>query len=147
MENEQSKKIIVLIKEPYKEPYVKEIENTLKAKQEIVDGYIECVSLPKIKGVDVFVNEEGKLQNLEGNFWLPHYDDCVVGTCFMVGYDNRNGDSKSLTDKQIKFCKEYIKNFEIPIGLDLYEDFNILKPYMMQQQKVFDRKLKSIAEM
>ena len=36
-------KIKVIIKKPFKELEVKEIENTLTSLKEIVDGYIECV--------------------------------------------------------------------------------------------------------
>ena len=130
------KKILrVLIKEPDKAPYVKEIEDTLEAKQEIVGGLIECVEMPDMRNVDLFVNEEGKLDNLKGNFWLPEYEDCVVGTCFMVGYNPEECDNVSITDEQVEQCKKYIKNYVIPKGMDLYLDFNILEPYMKNQFK------------
>ena len=138
---EENEKIRVLIKEPYKPAYLKEIENTLKGKQELVGGYIECVTMPKIKGVSLYVNEEGKLDGLLGNFWLPEYEDCVVGTCFMVGYNSRTGELKSITDKQVKECLSYIKYFEIPENKDLYADYFELKEFMKQQK----RKYKSLA--
>ena len=37
-------KIKVIVVEPEKEPYIKEIDNTLEAKQELVGGDIEIVS-------------------------------------------------------------------------------------------------------
>lgn len=36
-------KITVIVVEPSKKPYVKEIENTLKSLQHEVDGYIQAV--------------------------------------------------------------------------------------------------------
>ena len=114
-ENEQKKIIRVLVKEPYKEPYLKEIEDTLENLQEIVGGYIECVEMPGMRNVDLYVNEEGKLDRQTGNFWLPEYEDCVVGTCFMVGADPEEGELVSITDKQVADCKKYIKNYELTI--------------------------------
>ena len=132
---DEKKTLRVLIKEPDKAPYVKEIADTLEAKQEIVGGLIECVEMPDMRNVDLFVNEEGKLDNLKGNFWLPEYEDCVVGTCFMVGYNPEECDNVSITDEQVEQCKKYIENYVIPKGMDLYLDFNILEPYMKNQFK------------
>lgn len=136
---ENKKLLKVLIKEPDKKPYVKEIEDTLEAKQSIVGGLIECVGMPNIDNVDLYVNEEGKLDNLQGNFWLPEYEDCTVGTCFMVGYDEESGENVDITDKQIKQCEKYISMFQIPIGLDLYLDFNILNEFMKKQFKQYKK--------
>lgn len=141
METTRPEKIRVLIKEPYKEPYVKEIDYTLEAMQEIVGGYIECVGFPNINGVDLYVNEEGKLDRLEGNFWLPEYEDCVVGTCFMVGYNAHNGQNKDITDKQIEHCKEYIKYFDLG-KYDLYYDFDLLQMLMKNRKKMYDENKK-----
>ena len=136
-ETEESKPQIVrvLIKEPGKEPYEKEIEDTIKNFQNIVGGYIECVEMPGIKNVDLFVNEEGKLDKLPGNFWLPEYEDCACGTVYMVGYDPDTGENVNLTDNQIKKCKAYCKTYELPKGLDLYEDYYIVKACMIERYK------------
>jgi len=139
----QENKVKILIKEPYKEPYIREIDNELDTLQEIVGGYIECVEHPKAKGVDIYVNEEGKLDGLAGNFWLPEYEDCVVGTCFMVGFDRRSGNMKSITDEQIKKCKNYIDYFKIPKGFDLYINFDYLRNYMETQKKLFKKSIQA----
>lgn len=139
-EEENPEIIRVLIKEPEKEPYEKEIENTLENLQHIVGGRIESVEMPGMKNVDLYVNEEGKLDRLKGNFWLPEYEDCVAGTCFIVGYDPKTCDCASLTDSQIKKCKKYIKTYELPKGLDLYEDHFILKACMMKRYEIQKRK-------
>ena len=140
----EKNKIKVLVKEPYKAPYEKEIEATLKQFQAIVGGYIESVEMPGIKNVDLFCNEEGKMERLDGNFWLPEYDDCICGTCYMVGYNPRTGESISLTDKQISQCKKYIDNYQIPKGLDLYLDFPLLEKYMKSKYNAVCKKANAV---
>lgn len=135
----EKQKIKVLVKEPYKEPYVKEIKDELEDMQEIVGGLIDCIDFPKTRDVTLYVNDEGKLDKLQGNFWLPEYEDCVVGTCFVAGFDEETGESVSLTDKQIKECDNYMRAFAIPDGFDLYGDFYYLCEYMKKQYKAFNR--------
>ena len=125
----------VLIKEPGKEPYEKVIEDKLSVFQGIVGGCLECVEMPGVRNVDLYVNEEGILNKLPGNFWLPEYKDCVCGTVYMAGFDPDTGDSVSLTDNQIKKCKAYCKTYELPKGLDLYEDYYIVKACMIERYK------------
>ena len=88
----------------------------------------------------IVVNDEGKLDKLAGNFWLPEYEDCVCGTCYMVGYEPETGDNISITENQIKKCLKYIDIYKIPDGMDLYKDFYMLKfvmdlKYKQQQKK------------
>ena len=135
IEDEETKIVRVLIKEPGKEPYEKEIEDKLSVLQGIVGGYIECVEMPGVRNVDLYVNEEGKLNKLPGNFWLPEYEDCACGTVYMVGFDPDSGENISLTDNQIKKCKAYCKTYELPKGLDLYEDYYIVKACMIERYK------------
>lgn len=143
MEDKQVVRII--FKEHYKPPEIREIEDKLENWQNLVGGLIECVGMPNAKGVDLFVNEEGKLKGMDGNFWLPEYEDCVVGPCFMVGYNGRTGGMTSLTDKQIKECLEYIKEYEIPDCFDLYSDFQLLNSLMTTKYK--NRNKNKVAEM
>lgn len=137
---EKPKTVRILIKEPYKEPYEKVVDNNLETFQEIVGGLIECVEMPGMKNVDLFVNEEGKLDRLQGNFWLPEYEDCAVGTCYLIGYNPKDGSNLDLTDKQIKQAKKYIDLYKIPDGMDLYEDFYILRALMTKRYNIQKRK-------
>ncbi len=134
---EEKKKITVLIKPVDKEAYVTEIEDDYKKIQEIVGGRFECVEMPTVKNVDIYVNEEGLLEGLAGNFWLPEYQDCVKGACMIVGYNPRNGNTVSLNDKQIKGCLKYIKQYELPQNTDLYLDFHYLETIMNSRYKKF----------
>ena len=73
--------MIAIIKHPGQPAVSQEVENSLKALQKLVGGYIETVSLPR--GICMIVNEEGKLQGLQPNFRLDH--DLIVGTAVFVG--------------------------------------------------------------
>ena len=92
----------VLVIEPNREPYVKEIDGSLKSMQKVVGGLIEFVGIGD--NVSLVCNEEGKINGLEPNrdlfgFGIP---DVIFGTFFICGYDDRDGDSIGLTDKQIE---------------------------------------------
>lgn len=94
--------IKVLIVEPEKLPYEKTIPNTLEAKQEIVDGLIECAYLNSDPEIVIICNEEGKLLNLPLNRNIDY--DIIAGTFLIVGDDEEN--FKSLTDEQIEKYKK-----------------------------------------
>lgn len=79
-------KIDVLVFEPNKECYFKKIDNTLEAMQEVVGGYIECLTMKSglDDGTDLVLicDEEGKLKGkpLTG---LMVGNDTIVGTAFI----------------------------------------------------------------
>ena len=125
-------KVKVLIKEPYKEPYVKEVDDTLKSFQDIVGGYIEYVPYTIDTGITMFCNDSGLIENLDGNLWLAGTDECIVGTCYFIGYNEETGNNLSLTDEQINKVKGYIDKYQIPIGYDLYVDYSQLRKKMYE---------------
>ena len=106
-------KIKILIVEPTLDPYVKEVENTLEKKQKIVGGLIEFVELED--DIDLICNEKGKIYNLPMNRIIKN--DIICGTFIIAG--QKNGESISLKDEQIKKYKSYFKlrNHTIPITL------------------------------
>ena len=69
-------------KKPGAQPEIIEVDNTLKALQAEVGGYIEAISLD---GMAFIVNEEGKLRGLPENFRFGN--DVLVGTVLLVGTD------------------------------------------------------------
>lgn len=83
---ERDSTIAVLIVEPGKEPYVKEIDSGLESLQHEVGGYIEAI-YPYEDPVALVCNEEGKLEGLPLNRALRDEDgdiyDVVAGT-FLV---------------------------------------------------------------
>ena len=92
----EEKRIKCLLVEPYKLPREIEIDNTLEAKQEIVDGLIECVYF---EDVIIICNEEGKINGMHWNRDIG--SDIIFGPFLIVGDDYENGSFKSLTEKQI----------------------------------------------
>ena len=104
----------VLYKEVGELPKVIKIKNTLKAKQDLVDGLIEVIPY---EDALIICNEEGKLLNLDANLVFDY--DYIAGNCFVVGDDYINGDFKSLTDEQVKevfaICqnRQFINFFDI----------------------------------
>ncbi len=105
-------KIKAIIKQPYCKAYITEIENTLESYQKRVNGYIECVEMPNAEGIDIILNEEGKINGMQPNIYLPEYEDCVMGPIVIVGYDNK-GRHKGLTDKQISIVMDYLNKNHI----------------------------------
>ena len=70
---ERDSTIAILIVEPGKEPYVKEIASGLESLQHEVSGYIEAI-YPYEDPVALVCNEEGKLESLPLNRALRDED-------------------------------------------------------------------------
>lgn len=87
--------MIAIIKHPGQPAVSQEVENSLKALQNLVGGYIETVSLPH--GICMIVNEEGKLQGLQPNFRLDH--DLIVGAAVFVGVSGEDFCSLSVVQE------------------------------------------------
>jgi len=105
-------KITVLIIEPEKVPYVKEISDDLESLQHEVGGYIQAV-YPFDDPVAIICNEEGKLQGLPLNRALYDEDgtlyDIIAGTFIVAGLTEDS--FGSLTEAQIE---RYTKRFKTP---------------------------------
>ena len=101
-------KIRALVIEPKKVPRVELIENTLEAKQKIVDGYIEIVRPPRHRDDDAVVicNENGKLLGLEPCRAMRYEDgvicDILMGTLIVVRAPIDSDDFAGLTDEQVE---------------------------------------------
>lgn len=94
----------ILVVEPTKDPYVKEIDGSLASMQAIVGGYIQAVEPFDDPNVLLLCNEEAKLLGLPENRFLRNRNgipyDIIHGTFFLA---QGNGESFcSLTDKQIQ---------------------------------------------
>ena len=99
----------ILVKKVGEPCEVKEVEKLeLEDMQELVGGLVECMRIDF--GVDdypvfadVWLNEEGKINNLNPNFALFNEDgivDVVVGDVFIA--DSRDGETIGLSDEQAK---------------------------------------------
>ena len=99
--------IKVLVLEPKKAPYVKEI-NGYEDMKAIVGGWIETVEPDHRDDDDVVIvcNEEGKLMGLPLNrplFYKGELFDVVCGTCFVTDAPADAEDFTGLTDEQIDY--------------------------------------------
>lgn len=110
----------VLIVEPMKKPYMKEIPCGLESMQSVVGGYIQAV-YPFEDNVAVVCNEEGKLMGLPPNRYLrddrnvPY--DVICGTFFVAGLSEDS--FTSLTKEQAAiYSNMYSKEMLISIPKD-----------------------------
>ena len=103
-------KIQVVVKEPMKKPEIRTIENMLKAKQEIIGGYIEY--FPFVNGYDIVLNEEGKLEHLPANLVFHGDMEIIVGT-IIVSKANEEGEDVGLTDEECQEVMELLQKHDI----------------------------------
>lgn len=111
---EQENTIKVLVVEPMKAPYVKEIENDYKAMRKIVEGDIEFVGLDS--ECHLYCNDEGKINGFEGNRRMDN-GDVICGTFFICSGDGLGNDT-SLNQSQIDRFSERFKELESYRGID-----------------------------
>lgn len=102
----KKEKLKILLKKVGREPQIKFIDNTLKAKQKLVGGLIEVLDFED--DTLIICNEEGKILNLPPNTLFDM--DYIAGDYFVVGNDFENADFKSLTDEQIQKIAPIINN-------------------------------------
>lgn len=117
------KTLKVLFKEPYKDCEIKGIPNDFNVIKILLNcKNVESLTLPNQKQrFCILMDEDGKYKKLAGNFFIPEFQDCIVGNCIFVSYD-RNGNFKSLTEEQIKEIQKYTKYFGLKEGEDIYGD-------------------------
>ena len=112
-------KITVLVVEPNKKPYVKEIENTIKSLQREVGGYIQAV-YPWKEPVALICDEESKLKNKVFNRALRDEDgkiyDYISGTFLITGLGEE--DFASLSSDLIQHFTEMFATPETLLNLN-----------------------------
>lgn len=111
----KEEKINVLYFPMFEEPRWLTIDNTLKAKQKLVEGFIEFLDLQYYdgpRGVELVVNEEGKF-TYERNAALYDYDgnviDYIAGPFFAVGELDGEGYSTSLSSEKAEKLLTYLR--------------------------------------
>ena len=109
----------VIMLEPDKTAYLKEIGNDLASMQEEVEGYIEIIYPFEEQYVGLVCNEEGKLNGLPLNRAILDKDgeiiDIIAGKAFLCdcSEDELQSLSPELTEK-------YLKIFEHPVKFILF---------------------------
>ena len=109
-------KMKVLVMEPIKTPYVKEISHDLHEMQEIVGGFIEPIYFEPKNDAIVYCNEEFLLHDFAPNRFVGEI--LVHGTFFVVG-NTRNDygewESCSLTEEQVAKYMQQFWAYLVPI--------------------------------
>lgn len=109
MEKQQNT-MTVLVVEPGKYPYRKEIPATLDAMQALVGGLIEVVYPWEDSPAVLICNEEGKLDNLPRNRYLLSINDIIHGTFFVC--DGSDEDFQTLNDEEMRKYEQLFRNPE-----------------------------------
>ena len=103
----------VLVIEPLKEPYVKEMDGKLKTLQGFVGGLIQVLYPFEDEHIALICNDEGKLLGLPLNRALRNSRgeiyDIVSGTFVLCSAPPDSESFESLSDEQIQ---KYIKKFK-----------------------------------
>ena len=132
-EQEHDSTITVLIVEPGKAPYAKEIDSGLESLQHEVGGYIQAV-YPFEEPVAIVCNEEAKLEGLPLNRALRDEDgdiyDIVAGTFMVVGLtDDSFG---SLTPE---LMQQFTDHFKTPEQFAKLGDKIVAIPMISEEQQ------------
>lgn len=108
-------KITVLVVEPEKKPYVKDIDNMLKSLQHEVGGYIQAIYPFSNMDVAIIADDEAKLKGSSLNRALRDENgdvyDIIAGTFLIVGLTE--DDFGSLSSDLILRFSECFKSPEV----------------------------------
>lgn len=100
------RKVRCIIKKPGEWAQVREIENTAKAFQGIIGGYLESVYLGE--NIHMYMDEEGKLKGLRPNLLISSGGDIdiICGTVIIVRAD-LEGEEVDLSLSDIVAAKNF----------------------------------------
>ena len=96
----------VIFVAPTMKPTVAYMPNSLKAKQQAVGGYIECVYCHD-DDTCIIGDEEAKLKHKKGNRYIHNGRDILAGDFIIVGLSEE--DFRGLTDEEVE---KYLKKYE-----------------------------------
>ena len=107
-----------LLVKPNELPEEITFDNTLKKKQELVNGYIEYAYSENYPDVVFICNEEGKIKGLPYNRDIGH--DIIAGNFIIISAREEDGEDLSLSDRQMEkykkiFNEQSIENTNIKI--------------------------------
>lgn len=107
----------ILVIEPLKLPYAKEINGSLECMQQIVGGLIQAIYPFDNPEIALICNDEGKLMGSPPNRALLDKDgniiDIIVGTFFLCSAPADGENFESLSNEYIEQYTERFKNIEI----------------------------------
>ena len=102
----------ILVCEPHKHPYIKDIPHELEEMQKVVGGLIQALYFEENDNVAAVCNEEGLFLDLDWNRVVDPYGP-VKGTFFVCGLGPE--EFIGLTDAQIERYKKHFWDPELLI--------------------------------
>lgn len=118
-----------LLVKPNELPEEITFDNTLKKKQELVNGYIEYAYSENYPDVVFICNEEGKIRGLPYNRDIGH--DIIAGNFLIISSDLEDGEDRSLSENQLIKYKKVFNEKSI-------EDTNIKITNILLQNNGFE---------
>ena len=107
----------ILVVEPLKVPYEKEIDGSLESMQAVVGGLIQLLYPFEDPELALICNDEGKLLGLPYNRALRDEDgkiyDVVAGTFFLCRAPADSENLVGLTEGQVKWGKDRFRQPEL----------------------------------
>ena len=107
----------ILVVDPLKTPYVKDISGSLASMQAVVGGYIQAIYPFEDGELALICNEEGKLVGLPFNRALRDEEgrvyDVVAGTFFLCRAPAEGEKFEGVTDRQIRWGEERFRYPEL----------------------------------
>ena len=107
----------ILVVEPLKVPYEKEIDGSLESMQAVVGGLIQLLYPFEDPELALICNDEGKILGLPYNRTLRDKEgriyDVVAGTFFLCRAPADSEHLEGLTEGQVKWGKEQFKRLEL----------------------------------
>lgn len=105
--------IRVVIKEPNKEPEVREIINSYRNISDICGGLIDFTYLPTDESVDVILNDSSLMNGMEPNLVVPKVEGVWAGPLIFASNNPETGETASLSDEQVKKVLKYIERNQV----------------------------------
>ncbi len=130
-------KIKVVIKEVDKPAEIKEISNDYKTFQKTVGGLIDMTPLPGHDDIDIICNDEFLYNGSMANIMMPERDHVLCGSLIFAGFNEEDGSTIGLTDKQVKSVMDYIEENKV------FRMDPSMAYYAMQEKKLFKQNSKS----
>lgn len=110
----------IVFKEPYKDPVVMQIENSLEAEQKEVKGNIQVLNVED--DICIICNEEAFLKDEKPNIIHGKYGT-IFGNIFVIGANIETGEFVSLAEEQAeKYIKE-LKEMAIKNEINIYTSY------------------------
>lgn len=110
----------ILVIEPLKSPYVKEIDGKLESMQKVVGGLIQTIYPFDHPEIALICNDDGKLLKMPLNRALFDKDgnilDIIAGTFFLCSAPINSENFETLSEEQIATYKKRFEALEIYIG-------------------------------